>query len=106
MPDGFSFHLRYGDTGETFSSTSSTGDADSFRDACEAVKESAAGRDETEIRQILVSELRSRDINLTMPGMVDVLATAIPPAMPSLRSAVRKSRPFWLRSLPAWHSLS
>jgi len=51
-------------------------DAVQFRDACEAVRASAAGKDEAEIRQMLTGELRSRDV-LPPPAIIELLAASI-----------------------------
>jgi hypothetical protein len=75
MPDGFGFHVTFG-TGETFTNRSRMGDAVGFREACEAVMAVAAGKDEAEISQLLVGELRSRDIVL-YPSFIGILAAAI-----------------------------
>jgi hypothetical protein len=76
MPDGFSFRVSFGETGEAFGCSTKTGDAAGFRQAYEAVRGAAAGRDEAEIRQLLAGELRSRNISL-LPDMIDLLAAGI-----------------------------
>jgi hypothetical protein len=76
MPDGFSFRVSLGETGEAFSCSTKTGNAAAFREAYEAVSGAAAGRTETEIRQLLAGELRSRNIGL-LPDMIDLLAAGL-----------------------------
>jgi len=76
MPDGFSFRVSFGEPGETFSYSSRAGDVAGFRDACEAAREAAAGRDEAEIGELLAGELRSRDIGLP-PCVIGLLAAGI-----------------------------
>ena len=76
MPDGFSFRASFGETGESFGFGTRTGDAASFREACEAVRGAAAGRDEAEIRQLLAGELRSRNIDLP-PNIIGLLGAGI-----------------------------
>ena len=76
MPDGFSFRVSFGETGEAFSCGSRMGDAADFREAYEAATRAAAGRDEAEIRQLLAGELRSRNIDLP-PHMIGLLAASI-----------------------------
>ena len=76
MPDGFSFRVSFGETGESFGFSTKTGDAAGFREACEAVRGAAAGRDEAKIRQLLAGELRSRNIGLP-PNIIGLLAAGI-----------------------------
>jgi hypothetical protein len=76
MPDGFSLHVRFAETGETFDYMSATGDPSGVRDAYAAVKGSTAGMDEPEIRQMLARELTSRAIDLT-PDAIGVLAACV-----------------------------
>ena len=76
MPDGFSFRVSFREPGETFSYSSRTGDVAGFRDACEAAREAAAGRDEAEIGELLAGELRSRNIDLP-PRVIGLLAAGI-----------------------------
>jgi hypothetical protein len=76
MPDGFSFRVSFGETGEAFSYGSRIGDAAGFREAYEAATRAAPGRDEAEIRQLLAGELRSRNIDLP-PHMISLLAASI-----------------------------
>lgn len=47
-----------------------------FREACEAVQRSAAGKDVAEIRQLLTDECRSRDI-LVPPPVIGLIAASI-----------------------------
>jgi hypothetical protein len=47
-----------------------------FREACEAVQRSAAGKDMAEIRQLLTDEFRSRDI-LVPPPVIGLTAASI-----------------------------
>ena len=76
MPDGFSVRISFGETGEAFSFSSKRGDAADFREAYEAVRAAAVGRNEAEIRQLLADELRSRNVG-TLPDMIGVLAAGI-----------------------------
>jgi hypothetical protein len=76
MPDGFSFRVSFGERGEAFSCSCKMGDAAGFREALEAVRGAAAGRDEARIRQLLAGELRSRNIGL-LRGDIDRLAAGI-----------------------------
>ena len=47
-----------------------------FREACETVERSAAGKDATEIRQMLTDEFRSRDIPVP-PPLIGLIAASI-----------------------------
>jgi hypothetical protein len=76
MPDGFSFCMRFGDTGEMFSHSGRDGDAADFQEALDTAREAAAGKPETQIREVLAAELQVRNIGL-MPRLIDVLAVGI-----------------------------
>ncbi len=76
MPDGFSFRVSFGETGEAFSYGSRMGDAAGFGEAYEAATRAAPGSDEAEIRQLLAGELRSRNIGLPS-HMIGLLAASI-----------------------------
>jgi hypothetical protein len=88
MPDGFSFRVSYGDTGQTFTHSGSRGDPDSFRAACEAVMAAAPGKDETEIRQLLTDELRSRNIGVLAPGVLPGTIAFPPWTIDNLAAAI------------------
>jgi hypothetical protein len=76
MPDGFSFRVNFSDTDEMWRFNSRACDAADFRAAYEAVIAAAAGRAETEIRDLLFAELWSRDIDLE-PHLVGSLAACV-----------------------------
>jgi hypothetical protein len=88
MPDGFSFRVSYGDSDQTFTHSGSTGDPDSFREACEAVMAVAPGKDEAEIRQLLTDELRSRNITVLVPGVVPDEIAVQPWTIDNLAAAI------------------
>jgi hypothetical protein len=88
MPDGFSFRVSYGDTGQTFTHSGSRGDPDSFRAACDAVMAAAPGKDETEIRQLLTDELRSRNIGVLAPGVLPGTIAFPPWTIDNLAAAI------------------